>query len=422
MGNKTETDTKALLMSLFDDGSVLELGTRAGGESGVVTVLGTIGGLRVCAFAQDTGAMGGAFGKAAGEKLAALYAAAAGTGAPVIGIYSSKGARLGEGAEILSAYSRLCDSANRVSGVVPRISVIVGECGGCAAMSAAAADFVITCAGADVFLDRQIRFDCEQISDLHFSTAREAADAAVRLLDYLPSNNLDAVPAFEYSEPAPGLIPDEGSFFEVGPADPAVTGFASVGGQSAGVVTLCGADGLLSAAGARKAARFVRICDAFNIPVITRIDCKGFAKSGCGGELEAAAALTGAYAEATCPKLALIEGSAIGQIYVAAAGKPAGADVVFAYDGAVISPLDVKAAVLVCSPELLDSCGSEAEREAVFAKYAAEKLGARAAEEAGLIDARVDAQNVRSSVISALAAFAGKRVSRLPKKHSSNLF
>ena len=445
MANSTEANkqTKQILFSLFDEGSVMEIGAlAAGGESGVLAAWGTADGNPVFAFAQDSGTLGGAFGAAASEKIGKVYDLAAKNGAPVVGIFDSKGVRMGEGAQALSALGKFMNSANTLSGVVPQIAVVTGTCGGSMAMIAGCADTLILCEDAQMFLtpDDLIKAANPDYKPVKSSVtaakngtaalvakdALAAVAAAKKLLSYLPSNNLDAPPIFDFTEPVEGII-DADSFFELYPeyGTTAKVGFATVGGQSVGLVCTAKDDkGYIHSCGAKKIARFVRLCDAYSIPVVSLIDTDGFAPCGdseAKGAIMSAAVLSQAYAEATCAKVSIVTGKAIGPVYIATCGKSANADTVFAYENAVISPVNPDAVLIVNDPQLLDGTKSEEERKAVYAAYAQDKLGAKAAASSGLVDAVVTPETVRAQVLSALSMLSGKRVSRMPKKHVANL-
>ncbi|HOP10280.1 MAG TPA: carboxyl transferase domain-containing protein [Oscillospiraceae bacterium] len=445
MANNTEAkqQTKQILFSLFDEGSVMEIGDlAASGESGVLAAWGTADGNPVFAFAQDSGTIGGAFGTAASEKIGKIYELAAQNGAPVVGIFDSNGVRMAEGGEVMSALGKFMNSANTLSGVVPQIAVVTGTCGGSMAMIAECADAVILCEDAQLFLTPDDIIKAAQpgykpakssvtaakngTAALVTKDAASAVEAAKKLLSYLPSNNLDVPPVFDFTEPAEGIA-DSDSFYELYAeyGTTAKVGFATVGGQSVGLVSTAKDEkGYIRSCAAKKIARFVRLCDAYSIPVVTLVDTDGFAPDGDGeakGAIMTAAALSQAYAEATCPKISVITGKAIGPVYIATCGKSANADAVFAYENAIISPVNPDAALIINEPQLLDNCKSEAERKAVYAAYAADKLGAKAAASAGLVDAIVTSATIRAQVLSALSMLSGKRVSRMPKKHATNL-
>ena len=446
MANSAETkqQIRRILFSLFDEGSVMEIGELAAdGESGVLTAWGTADGNPVFAFAQDSGTLGGAFGAAASKKIEKIYELAAQNGAPVVGIFDSKGVRIAEGGEALAALGKFMNSANTLSGVVPQIAVVTGTCGGAMAMIAGCADALILCQDAQLFLTPDDLIKAAQpdykpakssVSAAKNGTAAlvtkdafSAVAAARKLLSYLPSNNLDVPPVFDFSEPIDGLA-DTDSFYELYSeyGKTAKVGFATIGGQSVGLVSTAKDEkGYIHGCGAKKIIRFVRLCDAYSIPVITLVDTDGFAPDGeseAKGAIWTASTLSQAYAEATCAKISVVTGKAIGPVYIATCGKSANADVVFAYEGAIISPVNPDAALIINAPQLLDNCKNEDERKMVYAAYAQDKLGAKAAASAGLADAIVTPETVRARVLSALSMLAGKRVSRMPKKHVTNLF
>ncbi len=447
MSTNTGSQALALLGALFDEGSVVSIDALAdAGNSGVATAWGTVDGNPVCAFAQDDGFLGGAFGKTAAAKLEKLYGIAAKTGAPVVGIYHCLGARLGDGSEILTALGGFMSRVSALSGVVPQISVVTGTCGGSMAMIASCADLLIVSEKAELFLNPpELLRENNPDSKTEFGTpalaakngtaalvtpdAEQAVAAARRILSYLPSNNLDAAPVFDFAEPlsAADYI-DADSFVELYAdyAPAAVVGFATIGGQSVGVADVKGDDkGLTGLCAAKKLARFVRLCDAYSLPVITLIDTEGFCLCGTAeekGGLSAAASLAHAYAESTCAKIAVVRGKAIGPLFIALAGKSAAADLTFAFENAVISPVGIKAAALLAKKDALEACPDEAARARVFADYAADEASAKAAASAGLIDAVIAPEDLRGTLLSALAILEGKRATRLPKKHSLSAF
>ena len=262
--------------------------------------------------------------------------------------------------------------------------------------------------------------------------SRTAADAeaavaeARKLLAFLPANNLAAAPIAEFEEPVSaegdvrtvlGGIVDAGSFVELsaGYASSVMTGFATMEGASVGIVA---ALDKLDSAGASKASRFVRICDSFNLPIISLLDTPGFTNNAAAelaGLAKDAAKLTHAYAEATCPKLSVVCGKGIGPVFIAMAGRAAGADMTLALPGAEICPLSVEAAAIILHKDEI----TVENREQIIADYRAQKASASAAASAGLVDAVVQASELRSTLLSALSALTSKRVARLPKKQGN---
>lgn len=433
-------DTKAnkLLLSLFDDGSVLPIDDAADhGSSGVGAAYGSVNGCPVYAFALDGETFGGGFGKTGAAKLAKIYSLAAKTGAPVVGIYDAKGVRMGDGSEILAAVGECLQWTNRLSGVVPQISVVTGSCGGSLAMLAASADLMIISKKAEFFLNgpdivaaRDGKKDTSSAqlaaengsAALLTETAEDAVAAAVKLLSYLPDNNLGAAPVAEFEEPSDGIF-DRDSFTELYAENGRSfrVGFATVGGTVVGTVqTAAGKEGTVCAHASAKVCHFVHLCDAYNLPIVSVVDAKGYTPSAGSeqrGAVLAAARLANAYADATTAKVSVITGSAIGPLYIAMAGKSANTDFCLAYDSAVISPLGVEASVIVTMGDRLAECRDAAQKQALIDEYTAQKASAAAAASAGLVDAVVTPETARASVISALAMLAGKRESRMPKKH-----
>lgn len=445
MPSNVENKARALMLSLFDGDSALELEKdRCGGESGVWAAWGTVDGSPVYAFAQDAELAGGGLGKCGADKIAKVYSLAATTGAPVVGIYDSCGLRLGEGAGAFSGLGEIMRAVNNLSGVVPQISVVTGVCGGAMAMMASCADILIMSADAELFLtppdiirakDASAVVGTAAVAASNGTAAFVADDAALaiekarQVLAYLPSNNLDVAPVMDFSEPSlAGDFADEGSFVELyaGEKDCVKVGFATVAGQGVGVVCFDdGESGAICSCGVRKAARFVRLCDAYSLPIITVLDSCGFAacaKDEAGGAYALAGKLAMAYAEATTAKIAVVKGMGIGSLYIAAAGKNSGADMVVALEGAVISPIGIEAAVLVNWGDRLDACTDEQARKALFAEYAAGEASAFAAAAAGTVDSVVPAGELRGAVLAGLAMLSGKRDTRLPKKHGLAAF
>lgn len=433
------TEAANLLALLFRDGMTAIGDGADDGCSGAVAGFGRIDGSLVYAFAQDVEVLSGGVGRAQAAKLKKVYELAAKTGAPVIGIYNSKGARLAEGSEVMTALGELIYNTNILSGVVPQISVITGTCGGSMAMVACSADFVVMSEKAELFLTAPDilstpakgagTLKAATESGLVHLTAEnpEAAIAqALNLLAYLPANNLSEAPLAGFEEPAMNGsdvrsilegIADADSFTELSAdyAKSIITGFATMEGVSVGIV---GAVGRIDNKAAAKAARFVRVCDSFNLPVISLLDTPGFDHSGeaeLAGLAKDAAKLTHAYAEATCPKISVVCGQAIGPVFIAMAGRAAGADLTLALPKAEICALPVEAAAILLHKEEL----ATTDREKIIADYRANEASADAAASAGLVDSVVEAAELRAALLPALSALAGKRVARLPKKQGN---
>lgn len=413
MSGRTENlSAHARLTALFDADTFVET-DRLTASCGAVTGFGYVDGMPVYAFAQDHAVVDGAVGAAQAQKIARVYERAAQNGAPLVGVFDSDGARLNEGAAVMDAIADILHRSHELSGVVPQIAVVAGACVGSAALMAAAADVVIAVEDADYYLGVG---STAGVPDMTVCCDKKAMETVRTLLSYLPQNNLEAPVAFEggvggaaatATAGAAAMVADDGSLLALSEA----TAFARVDGAVCGMVTLCGDE--LSDVCA-PAARFVRLCDSFSIPVVTFVDAAGFAG------LQDAAKLTQAYAEVTSPKLSVITGRAYGAVYVALAGKNTGADAVLAWTDAAISPLAPAAAVELFWQDRLKAMKDPAtERAALAREYAASECSAQAAAEQGLVSDVVAPAETRERVIAYLNMMAGKRATHLPRKHAN---
>lgn len=434
---KAACPARERLSALFDDGVFTETasGRSAGGDpSGVVTAYGYINGCPAYAFSQDSTAAKGAVSRAHSEKVCRMFDLAAKNGVPVVGIYDSCGAFIEDGADALNAYSEILLEAGNLSGVVPTVSVIAGVCAGSMAVVAAAADYVVMTEGAELYAAVGGDSSAKAAAESGVVSATAENDAAAmesvrKYLSLMPQNNLSPLPEFEFDAPAAASfesasegimsIADEGSIVELradfGKASQ--TALCTIGGTTAGIAAV--GKGKLTADDCAKLAGFVRLCDAFSIPVITVVDTEGFDMSGAES-VRAAARLSGAYADATCAKIAVVSGKAYGAAFIAFAGKNAAADQVFALPEAVIAPIDpVTAAEFLYHDKLRGANDLAAERNKVAAEYAENEASAFAAAAKGAVDDVIPAESVRSAVMGVLDITAGKRLNkRLPKKHS----
>ena len=420
------TSAYKTITEFFDAESFTEIDAfvKSGdGFAEVVAGFGTVEGMPVYAFAQNSDICGGAMSKAQTAKLKKLYDLALKTGAPVVGFYDSIGGRLAQGTELLAGCGQILNSAATLSGVVPQISVVLGTCLGTNALNAVSADFVIMTKKAQLSLavtgensDAEYNANNGTAAVVAEDNA-EAISAAKNLLMYLPSNNLNMAPQSFEEEPSSecncvvGTTIDGGSKYELFNAygEGAKVRFARLGGQAVGIVKTEG--GMLSCESTTKIAKFVRFCDAFSIPVLTFVDSEGFAS------LKSATKASAAYAEATTVKISVVYGKAIGSAYIALAGTGANADVVYALPQAVISPVNVEAAAFILAPEAMKVPVSE--QKAVAERFAAENLSAFNAAQNGYVDGIVEQPALRASLISALDMLSGKRVPTVAKKHST---
>ena len=446
-----DTAARKRMAALFDSDTFVEVGAlvKNGCDgAGVITGYGLVDGSPVYAFAQDTSVRNGAVGAAHGSKIKKIYELALKTGAPVVGIYDSNGAAIDEGLDAMAAYGDMLCWTNNLSGVVPQVSVVLGPCAGCAAMIAASADFVVIREQAELFLspgDEACGAKNAALSGVAHLVEKDdaaAVAAARRLIALLPSNNLSALPLCEFREADGadaaleaaakamdkadmmkiiGSVADAGSVIEL-QKDFTKCGvhvaLGTVAGSTVGFVAASDS-GKVCSNGSSKIARFVAICDSFQIPVVTFVNCAGFAAvngHAFRGGVREVAKLAHVYAEATTPKIAVICGAAYGSAYVALAGRGANADYAVAWPDAVISALSPATAVAFMEG---DKITKDKTRAQVEAEYAANEAGAVAAAAKGHIDDVVDPANTRAAVVSAIDMLIGKRVSRLPKKHAN---
>lgn len=414
------------LTSFFDEDSFCEIDAFAKSEdtfAEVVAGFGTVEGMPVYAFAQNSDMCGGAMSKAQSAKLKKLYDLALKTGAPVYGFYNSKGGRLSQGNALLSAYGQILNQASNLSGVVPQVSVILGTCLGTGALNAVEADFVIMSKKASLSIDvTGENSDAEYcaskgIVSLVAEDEEDAISKAKELLFYLPSNNLNMAPeAFENEPEEDGKcicrrVADAGSTLALSPdfGKASATVLGRIGGTVVGFVGTKGEK--LDCASAGKIAKFVRFCDAFSIPVISFVNSQGFES------IKSAAKVSSAYAEATTVKISVVTGTAVGPVYIAMAGTGANTDLTFALPDAVISPINIEAVAVIMAPEKMNV--PVAEQKSAAESFAKENLGAFSAAENGYVEDIVTEDTLRAKLISALDMLSGKRVPTLAKKHST---
>lgn len=433
------------LAYLFDEGTFTELDpyvTVGADLSGVITAFGYVEGNPVYAFSQDINVKKGALTEEQAKKIVKVYDLAAKTGVPVVGVYDSFGADLNNGCKALNAYGELLMWISNLSGVVPQISVVAGTCAGTAAMLAESADFVIMTKDAQLYVapNSDVKDYAENAAKngtaaIVAATDEEAVEAAKNLLLKLPQNNLSPVPMYEFALPEVSFGKDAASQAEaVCDADSVIElsadfgkasyiALASIGGATVGLIATNKTDDKLAADDCTKIARFVRICDAFAIPVVTLVDTEGFeadnAAETCGAVREMTK-LAHAYAEATTIKLSVVTGKAYGPAFIALAGKGANADLVYATSDAVISALNPITAVEFLEHDSLKGAENlTAERNALADKYAKEQANSAIAAQNGCVDNVIEAAQLRDALINAIEIMAGKRISRLPKKHSN---
>ncbi|WP_116947189.1 acyl-CoA carboxylase subunit beta [Jiangella endophytica] len=447
---------------------------------GVVTGFGTVDGRQVAVFAQDFTVFGGSLGQVFGEKIVKVMDFALKTGCPMIGINDSGGARIQEGVVSLGLYGEIFRRNVHASGVIPQISLIMGPCAGGAVYSPAITDFTVmvdqtshmfitgpdvikTVTGEDVGFEDLggARAHNTKSGNAHYMAGDEAdaVDYVKALLSYLPQNNLDPAPSFpgavaslevtEADLALDTLVPDsanqpydmhtvieavmddtaEGAadFLEVQPlfAGNIVVGFGRVEGQSVGVVANQPLQfaGTLDIDASEKAARFVRTCDAFNIPVLTFVDVPGFlpgTDQEWNGIIRRGAKLIYAYAEATVPLVTIITRKAYGGAYDVMGSKHLGADVNLAWPTAQIAVMGAQGAVNILYRRELADADDPAERRAeLITDYEDTLANPYIAAERGYVDAVIEPSRTRVAVTQALRALRTKRETLPPKKHGN---
>lgn len=389
---------------------------------GVVTGYGLVHGRRVFVFSQDSSLFDGAMGEVYAEKILKLYELATKTGVPVIGIYDSIGPRFQEGIVTAHMQAKILRAAAQASGLVPQIAVVAGDTASLPATTVPLADFVVQVAGAS--------FDG---GEAHLTVDTDgAAIAQVRdLLAFLPLNNVAASPLGTEAEKTSELdldtfMPDDdsqdydvreiinavtdGDFFELGAqtAGSVLTGLAHIGGRAVGVVATQPQvnGGALTGAAARKAARFIRTCDGFNLPLVQFVDCAdAVIPTGTDNSLSGAATLAYAFAEAQVGTVTVITRKALGTAYALLGSKGLGADLVFAWPTAQIALADAATAA--------EAIGTDA------AEYEAENLNPYVATERGLVDAVIEPSQTRTQVLEGLRLLERKVVYPPVKKHGN---
>ncbi len=433
MSDNNSGVARTRLLKLFDEASFSEIDAfakSADGEIEAVAGFGTVNGIPVYAFSQEPEVSGGAISVAQCAKIKKIYALATKTGCPVVGIYDSNGVKLSEGFEALTAYGEVVKASSAVSGVVPQISIIAGACLGTSALVANMADVVIAVENADFYVTVPSEITAEDSAeqgtvDLLTSDFEDAAEKARDIISLLPSNNLDFPPIFDCGEPSSldisqlkgidfiNALATNVVEFKKDYAENAVTALGVIGGMPAGFVAFCGNP--LCPSCIYKAEAFVKLCDAFNLPLITVVDTNGLAREKENQMLVAATKLTSAYASATCPKISLITGNAVGAAYIILAGRGSNADLVYAWDCAAASPLETESAVAFLFSERLANGENRADLEKEYRETLASPFTAAAS---GAIDDVFVPDETAAKLISALNILSGKRETTIPRKHS----
>lgn len=473
------------LTMLFDAGSFTELDkfvqhrcVNFGMEKiatpgeGVVTGYGTIDGRLVYAFAQDFTVVGGSLGEMHAKKICKVLDLALKMGAPCIGLNDSGGARIQEAVDALSGYGDIFYRNTIASGVIPQISVIMGPCAGGAVYSPAITDFVFMVQNtSQMFITGPQVIKAvtgEEVSSeklggamthnsisgvAHFAaeSEEECMNQIRTLLSYIPNNNLEEAPVYDTSddperwdESLNAIIPDNpnapydikdvitrisdnGEIFEVQPyyAQNIVTAFIRLNGRSIGVIAnqpkfLAGC---LDINASDKSARFIRFCDAFNIPLLTLVDVPGFlpgVNQEFGGIIRHGAKMLYAYSEATVPKVTLITRKAYGGAYIAMSSRHLGGDQVIAWPTAEIAVMGASgAANIIFRKEIEASDDKEAKRAELIKEYEERFATPYFAAERGYVDMVIEPAATRPVLINAFEMLSTKRETRPAKKHGN---
>lgn len=471
---------------LFDTGTFEEIGRFQGGDinagkagAAVITGFGKVYGRKVAVYAQDFSVKGGTLGTAEGEKICHLMDLAISLGVPIVAIVDSGGARIQEGVAALTQYGRIFRRTCEASGFVPQISLILGPCAGGAVYCPALTDLIImTRENSDMFVTgpdvvKAATGETISMADLgggevhnrksgvaHYLGADEsdAIDYARTVLAYLPSNCGAQPPTYAYAatrserETARRLadivpdndrqpydmldvircIVDYGEFVQVHElfAASAIVGFACIEGRPVGVVANQPNvnAGILDVDSSEKIARFVRLCDAFNLPVITLVDTPGYkpgAEQEHAGIIRRGAKVIYAYANAQVPLVTVVLRKAFGGAYIVMGSKAIGADMNFAWPSSQIAVLGAAGAVnIIHRHDLAKAKASGKDVEALRRRYIDEyeetTVNANLSLELGQIDAMIDPEQTREAITESLATLAGKRRTRTVDKHHGN--
>ncbi len=477
---KGKLSARERLDVLLDEGSFVEMdrfvtarsgATDAYGD-GVVTGYGRVEGRLVYVFSQDFTVLGGSLAEAHAQKICKIMDHAVRNGAPVIGLNDSGGARIQEGVVALGAYADIFLRNTLASGVVPQISAILGPCAGGAVYSPAITDFIYMVRGTSYMFvtgpnvvrtvtHEDVTMEALGGADTHAGTsgvAHFACDSEIacltqirELFRFVPSNNLADGPRGSGTDPHDrrdesllDIVPDnpnkpydmldvirrivdDGTFYEVHRdyAQNILCGFAHLGGTSVGIVANQPSvlAGVLDIAASMKGARFIRFCDAFNIPIVTFEDVPGFLPGVAqehGGIIRHGAKLLYAYCEATVPKLTVITRKAYGGAYDVMSSKHIRGDFNVAWPTAEIAVMGPKGAVeIIYRKEIAEAADPVGATDAKVEEYRQQFANPYMAAAWGYVDDIIDPRDTRPRLIDALSTLAGKRLKNLPRKHGN---
>ena len=479
---KGKLTARERLAILLDEGSFTELeaftvqqndpdGDQTMGD-GVVTGFGTVDGRTVYVYAQDFTVQGGALGEMHSRKICRVMDLAAANGSPVVGLIDSGGARIQEGVKSLGGYAEIFKRNAQYSGVIPQISLILGPCAGGAAYSPAMTDMIImvdkqsfmfltgpqvikTVTGEETDFESlggaQVHLNESGTAHLVTKDEEDALKMARYLLSYLPANNVENPPFVETNDDPTRLSPalnelvpvdpgtpynmhtaieaivDQGTFLETqsGFARNAIVGFARFEGYAVGIVAQEPSvmAGVVDINAADKISRFVRFCDAFNLPIVTFIDSPGFlpgVSQEHGGIIRHGAKVLYAYSEANVPKISVVTRKAYGGAYVVMSSKFLGTDVYYAWPSAEIAVMGAEGATnILYGKELKNAEDPKAERERLEAEYRQKHLTPYAAARAGYVDDVIEPAETRWMIIKALRAIGNKSETHPARKHGN---
>jgi len=439
---------------------------------GVVTGFGQVDGRQVYVYAQDFTVQGGALGEMHSQKICRVMDLAAKTGAPVVGLIDSGGARIQEGSRSLNGYGEIFRRNAQYSGIVPQISVILGPCAGGAAYSPALTDLIVMVdqtsymflTGPDVIRSvtgEEIDFENLGGAGVHLgisglahltAPSEQEALALVRsVLGYLPSNNMENPPQREYSGPAAdrdealnSIIPadpsaaysmrevidrvvDPGSLIELQPtfARNAIVGLARIAGMPVGIVANEPAvvAGVMDIDSSDKITRFVRFCDAFNVPLVTFVDTPGFlpgVDQEHRGIIRHGAKVLYAYSEATVPKISVVTRKAYGGAYIVMSSRSLDGDLAFGWPSAEIAVMGPEGAVnILYRKQIAEAEDKAAERSRLVQEYRTNLLNPYRAASLGYLDDVIEPAETRARIVAGLKALRDKQVTPLPRKHGN---
>ncbi|RBP38469.1 acyl-CoA carboxylase subunit beta [Garciella nitratireducens] len=470
---------------LFDEGSFIEIGpfvkhrcTDFGMEKvntpaeGVITGYGTVDGRLVFAYAQDFTVIGGSLGKMHAEKIVKVMDMAMEMGAPMIGLNDSGGARIQEGVDALSGYGKIFYKNTLASGVIPQITAIMGPCAGGAVYSPAITDFIFmvdqtsqmfitgpgvikTVTGEEVTAEElggaMTHNSISGVAHFMSSSDEDCIKDIKRLLSFLPSNNIETAPIYETGDDINRIeeklnevvpenpnkpydmkeviiaIADNGDFYEVQPhfAQNIIVGFIRINGQSVGIIANQPKmmAGCLDINASDKAARFIRTCDAFNIPILNLVDVPGFLpgiNQEYGGIIRHGAKMLYAYSESTVPKVTLITRKAYGGAYIGMCNKELGADLVLAWPGAEIAVMGPDgAANIIFKNDIKEAQDPVKTRKEKIEEYRNKFANPYVAAAKGYIDNVIEPATTRPILASAFEMLSSKRKTKPAKKHGN---